>query len=104
MSEEAKIKAPSFRYGSQSKSKVGQFADKPDENEPIFTIENLENLELEIKISEYSIGKVKTGQKAEITADILGGESVQGEVTAISPTGEEKGGGSTDGSFLPLFV
>lgn len=101
--EEAKIKAPISGTVVRVNSKVGQFADKPDENEPIFIIENLENLELEIKISEYSIGKVKTGQKAEITADILGGESVQGEVTAISPTGEEKGGGSTE-RVIPTII
>lgn len=101
--EEAKIKAPISGTVVRVNSKVGQFADKPDENEPIFIIENLETLELEIKISEYSIGKVKTGQKAEITADILGGESVQGEVTAISPTGEEKGGGSTE-RVIPTII
>lgn len=101
--EEAKIKAPISGTVVRVNSKVGQFADKPDENEPIFIIENLETLELEIKISEYSIGKVKTGQKAEITADILGGERVQGEVAAISPTGEEKGGGSTE-RVIPTII
>lgn len=57
-------------------SKVGQFADKVEDDKPILSIENLEQLELEIKVSEFSIGKVKVGQ--------------------ISPTGEEKGGGSTE--------
>ena len=46
--------------------------------------------------SEYSIGKVAVGQAVQISADILGGETVQGTVTAISPTGEEKEGGSTE--------
>ena len=61
-----------------------------------FTIENLETLELELKISEYSIGQVEVGQRATITADIMGDASAQGEVVSISPTGEEKGGGSTE--------
>lgn len=77
-------------------SKVGQFADKVEDDKPILSIENLEQLELEIKVSEFSIGKVKVGQKALITADILDGESAEGEVIKISPTGEEKGGGSTE--------
>ena len=77
-------------------SKVGQFADKVEDDKPIFSIENLEQLELEIKVSEFSIGKVKVGQKAVISADILGGETEEGEVVKISPTGEEKGGGSTE--------
>ena len=33
---------------------------------------------------------------ATITADILDGETAEGEVVKISPTGEEKGGGSTE--------
>lgn len=77
-------------------SKVGQFADKVEDDKPMFSIENLEQLELEIKVSEYSIGKVQVGQKAVITADILDGASVEGKVVKISPTGEEKGGGSTE--------
>lgn len=101
--EAAKIKAPISGTVVRVNSKVGQFADKPEENEPIFIIENLDTLELEIKISEYSIGKVKVGQRAEITADILGNSSVQGEVISISPTGEEKGGGSTE-RVIPTIV
>lgn len=77
-------------------SKVGQFADKVEDDKPIFSIEKLDSLELEIKVSEFSIGKVKVGQKATISADILDGETVDGEVIKISPTGEEKGGGSTE--------
>lgn len=77
-------------------SKVGQFADTVEDDKPIFSIENLEQLELEIKVSEFSIGKVKVGQKAIISADILGKDTEEGRVTKISPTGEEKGGGSTE--------
>ena len=77
-------------------SKVGRFADKTEEDKPMFVIENLENLEMEIQVSEYSIGKVAVGQPVVISADILNGETVFGEISAISPTGEEKGGGSTE--------
>ncbi|MFR5601139.1 MAG: efflux RND transporter periplasmic adaptor subunit [Lachnospiraceae bacterium] len=77
-------------------SKVGRFADKTENEMPMFVIENLENLEMEISVSEYSIGKVAVGQGVVISADILNGETVQGEVISISPTGEEKGGGSTE--------
>jgi HlyD family secretion protein len=77
-------------------SKVGQFADKVEDDKPMFSIENLEQLELELKVSEFSVGKVKIGQKAVISADILGSETEEGQVVKISPTGEEKGGGSTE--------
>ncbi len=76
--------------------KVGRFADKTDDDKPMFIIDNLDVLEMKINVSEYSIGKVEIGQPVEISADILNGETVQGEVTAISPTGEEKGNGSTE--------
>ncbi len=62
----------------------------------MFIINNLDVLEMKINVSEYSIGKVAIGQPVEISADILSGETARGEVTAISPTGEEKGNGSTE--------
>lgn len=76
--------------------KVGRFADKTDDDKPMFIINNLDVLEMKINVSEYSIGKVAIGQPVDISADILNGETVEGEVTSISPTGEEKGNGSTE--------
>ena len=92
----ARMTAPIAGTVVRVNGKVGQFADDLENNQPIFTIENLETLELELKISEYSIGQVEVGQRATITADIMGDASAQGEVVSISPTGEEKGGGSTE--------
>lgn len=78
-------------------TKVGRYAaNETGAAEPLFIIENLDVLEMEIQVSEYSIGKVSVGQDAEIKADILDGASVKGKVVSISPTGEEKGGGSTE--------
>ena len=94
--DDAKIKSPIAGTIIRVNTKVGRFADKMENEEPLFVIENLDVLELEIKVSEYSIGKVAVGQTAEISADILNGETVQGEVISISPTGEEKGGGSSE--------
>ena len=94
--DDAKIKSPIAGTVVRVNTKVGRFADKMENEEPLFVIENLDVLELEIKVSEYSIGKVAVGQTAEISADILNGETVQGEVISISPTGEEKGGGSSE--------
>ena len=48
-------------------TKVGRFADSVEDSEPLFIIENLDVLEMEIKVSEYSIGKVAVGQEAEIS-------------------------------------
>lgn len=94
--ENAEIKSTIDGTVVRVNSKVGQFADKVEDDKPIFSIEKLDQLEMEIKVSEFSIGKVKVGQKAVISADILDGETVEGEIIKISPTGEEKGGGSTE--------
>ena len=95
--EDAVILAPISGTVTRVNTKVGQFADDIEDNKPMITIENLDSLQMEIKVSEYSIGKVKPGQPVTITADILGeGNSVAGTVLSISPTGEEKGGGSTE--------
>lgn len=95
--EDTRITSPISGTVVRVNTKVGRFADETgDSAEPLFVIENLDTLEMEIDVSEYSIGKVAVGQKAVISADILNGETVEGEVTAISPTGEEKGGGSTE--------
>lgn len=94
--ENTVIKSPITGTVVRVNAKVGRFADTIEDDKAMFSIENLETLEMKIPISEYSIGKVSVGQEAEISADILNGETVQGQVTAISPTGEEKGGGSTE--------
>ena len=101
--EETQVTSPIDGTVVRVNTKVGQFADKPEDERPMFIIENLDQLELEIKVSEYSIGKVAVGQPVTIRADILNGEVVEGVVASISPTGEEKGGGSTE-RVIPTTV
>lgn len=94
--EDAQVVAPISGTVVRVNAKVGRFADKIENDRPMFIIENLDTLEMKVSVSEYSIGQIKVGQEVAVTADILNGESVKGQVTAISPTGEEKGGGSTE--------
>ncbi len=94
--EDTEVKSPIDGTVVRVNSRVGRFADTVDDDKPLFAIDNLQNLEMKINVSEYSIGKVKLGQTAEISADILDGAVEEGVITAISPTGEEKGGGSTE--------
>lgn len=93
---ETEITSPIAGTVVRVNSRVGRFADTVDDDKPLFAIDNLENLEMKINVSEYSIGKVRVGQTAQISADILEGDQEEGVITAISPTGEEKGGGSTE--------
>lgn len=94
--DNTEVKSPIAGTVVRVNCKVGRFADKTDSDKPMFEIDNLNTLEMKINVSEYSIGKVSVGQPVVISADILNGKTVQGEVSAISPTGEEKGGGSTE--------
>ncbi len=93
---DTQVTAPIVGTVVRVNAKVGRFADKIEDDKPMFIIENLENLEMKVSVSEYSIGQIQVGQEAVISADILNGETILGQVAAISPTGEEKGGGSTE--------
>jgi len=94
--EDTQVTSPIDGTVVRVNTRVGRFADMVDDDKPLFVIDNLEKLEMKINVSEYSIGKVKLGQTAEISADILDGGVEEGVITAISPTGEEKGGGSSE--------
>lgn len=67
---------------------VGRFADETDDNKPMFVVENLQQLQMKVNVSEYDIADIQTGQKAEITADVLKGQTVKAVLwIGISPTG-----------------
>jgi HlyD family secretion protein len=55
---------------------------------PIVTIANLENVWVRAYISETDLGRVKLGQKAEVTSDTWKGKTYPGRVTYISPEAE----------------
>ena len=98
------LKAPINGIVTRVNTKVGQFADMVENRAPLITIENLDELQMKLLVSEYSIGKVEIGQQVDISADILGeGNTVSGEVLAISPTGQLKGDGSTE-RVIPVKV
>lgn len=101
--EETEITSPIEGIVVRVNTRVGRFADVVDDDKPLFSIDNLDALELKINVSEYSIGKVQAGQKAVIRADILDGKEEEGVVSKISPTGEEKGSGSTE-RVIPITI
>lgn len=84
-------------------TKVGRFADETEEDKPMFVIENIDNLQMKVLVSENDIAKIKVGQDVEITADILGGDTVAGKVARISPTGEVKDGTVSE-RVIPVYV
>ncbi len=54
----------------------------------LFKVSNLETVDLVIYISEVELGKVKLGQRAEITNDTYPDRKYEGKVTYISPEAE----------------
>lgn len=84
-------------------TKVGRFADDTEDKKPMFVIEDIDKLQMKVLVNETDIAKIKVGQKADITADILNGESVEGLVTRISPTGESKSDSSTE-RVIPVYI
>lgn len=102
--EDTEVKSPISGTVVRVNSKVGQFADKPEDEKPMFIVENLAQLEMELQISEYSVGDVSVGLPVDITADILDGKTVTGTIASISPTGEEKTGSSSAERVVPTTV
>ena len=57
---------------------------------PFIVVEDLSSLKMEVKINEYSISKVKVGQRVIITSEVLGDRELSGVVERISLSGEQK--------------
>ena len=55
-------------------------------------IDNLDNLIVEVAVSEVDINKVSVGQKAVVTFDALPDKEYQGEVSSISSAGSDDSG------------
>lgn len=104
--ESATLIAPISGTVTRVYAKVGRFADQAVDNNPtLITIEKLDKLQLNLAVSEYNIGKIKIGQKVEISADMLGsGNTVEGEVEKISPSGEIKQGSASAERVIPVKV
>jgi HlyD family secretion protein len=88
ISDSINIRAPISGTVTRVNTSLGRNANSTDDNKPMFVIVDLDKLRMDVKISEYDIGKIKTGQSVTITSDMLGEDSVEGTVSRISPTGE----------------
>ncbi len=88
--DQTMIKSPITGTVTRINTSLGRAANDTKDKAPMFVIEDLDNLKMQVKVSEYDINQIKVGQSVEITAEVLGGESVQGIVSKIAPTGELK--------------
>ena len=92
--EDGEIKSTIDGTVTRVNIKEGRFADETDDKKPMFVIENLDKLQMKVNVSEYDIARVQLGQRVVISADILDGDTVEGVVSRISPTGEQSGSGT----------
>ena len=94
--ETAQLAKRLLRVKSPSAGTVTQLLSVPgapvDTTTPIAAVSDLDQLAVSINLSEYDVARVRKGQKAEVSIDALGGESVPGRVLYASPTGTEANG------------
>ncbi len=92
--EKINIKSPISGTVTRVNVTVGSNANDTSDNKSMFVIEDLQNLQLKVKVSEYDISRIKEGQKVTITSEVLGEETASGTVAKIAPSGENKDGSS----------
>lgn len=101
--DKVNIKSPITGTVTRVNVNIGRYANDTENAEPMFVVEDLQNLKMDVRISEYDISKIQVGQKVTITAEVLGKESVEGIVSRISPTGELKDAASKE-MVIPVQI
>lgn len=84
------IKSPIAGTVTRVNVNLGRYAKDTEGEKAMFVVENLEKLQMKVKVSEFDITKIQIGQEVDIYSDVLGSESVKGIVSRISPTAEQK--------------
>jgi len=103
IADKVNIKSPIAGTVTRVNVNIGRYANDTENAEPMFVVEDLQNLKMDVRISEYDISKIQVGQKVTITAEVLGDDSVEGTVSRISPTGELKDASSKE-MVIPVQI
>lgn len=103
INDKVNIKSPIAGTVTRVNVNIGRYANDTENAEPMFVVEDLQNLKMDVRISEYDISKIEVGQKVTITAEVLGEDSVEGVVSRISPTGEQKDASSKE-MVIPVQI
>ena len=85
--------------------------DTPASGETAITLANLDNLQIQLTLSEVDIADIATGQTVELAFDALSGKTFSGQVISVAPVGTTSSGvvnftvtvalDKTDGAILP---
>lgn len=84
------IEAPFNGTITQAYPKVG---DQISSGTSGFRVDDLNQLYMDVEISEVDINRVKVGQKAELTFDAISAKTFTGKVTEVATVGEDFGSG-----------
>jgi len=101
--EKNEITSPISGTVTRVNASVGLMANEIPGGEPLFVVENLDDLQMKVKVSEYDVGSISVGQPVTVTGQVLGDETVQGVVSRIAPTGEAKEAGSKE-MVIPVTI
>lgn len=103
--DKANIKSPISGTVTRVNAKLGRIATAQDQMKALFVVENLSDLIIDVTISEYDISNIVVGQSVRITSDVLGmGNTLDGKVSRIAPTGEAVVGAATKEMRVPVEI
>lgn len=101
--DDLEIKSPIDGTLTRVNVSLGKFAGDTLNREPMFIIEDIANLKMDVKVSEYDISRIKEGQSVKISSDVIGDLMVDGVVARISPSGEKKDAVSSE-MVIPVEI
>lgn len=101
--DKTSIKSPINGTVTRINAVAGKVASSSINSEALFVVEDLDNLKMKVKISEFDISKIKVGQKVSIKAEVAGNAVLTGVVEKIAPTGEIKEATSKE-MIVPVII
>lgn len=63
-----------------------------DVTTPVASVSDLDNLAVNVNLSEFDVAQVEIGMPVAVSVDALGGETFQGKVVFVALTGTDTGG------------
>ncbi len=101
--DKTSIKSPISGTVTRINAVVGKVASSSINSEALFVVEDLDNLKMKVKVSEFDISKIKVGQKVKIKSEVTGDEILSGLVERIASTGERKDAASKE-MIIPVTI
>jgi len=83
---DATIKAPISGIISKKLFEKGEFINV---GSPVVTLVDISKLKIKLNVSEINVYQLKIGDKAKITTDVYPGTNFEGNISYISPKGDE---------------